>query len=186
MVKSTRNACESGISNDKNNYKPAIEVLTMYDSLPDIFKSRFYNLAADTDKINNDTFMHQLKELYNKVASWNLDDAEIITMDADKIPQKIVITPKAKYELLEDCSGNIERFDTILNKFYGAATKRVGDRQGQGVKVLGDNVKYAAELKIQGSQAIGSKRLYARTPQSEDIQKYGNVKYVFDTLDEHL
>ncbi len=174
------------ISNDKNNYKPAIEVLTMYDSLPDIFKSRFYNLAADTDKINNDTFMHQLKELYNKVASWNLDDAEIITMDADKIPQKIVITPKAKYELLEDCSGNIERFDTILNKFYGAATKRVGDRQGQGVKVLGDNVKYAAELKIQGSQAIGSKRLYARTPQPEDIQKYGNVKYVFDTLDEHL
>lgn len=174
------------ISNDKNNYKAAIEVLTMYDGLPEIFKSRFYALAIGTDKVSDEIFLQQLKEMYEKISGWNLDDAEIITMDADKIPQKIVITSKAKYELFEDCNGNIDRFDTILHKFYNASSKRVGDRQGQGVKVLGDNVKYAAELKIQGSQAVGSKRLYAREPLPDDIQQYGNVKYVFDTLDKHL
>ena len=174
------------ISNNKNNYKTAIEVLTMYDELPEIFKNRFYNLAVNTDKINDNIFLSQLQDMYKKITAWNLDRAEIITMDADKIPQNVVITSKAKYELLEDCNGNIERFDTILNKFYAAATKRVGDKQGQGVKVLGENIQYAAELKIQGGDAIGSKRLYAREALPEDIQKYGNAKYVFDTLDEHL
>ena len=149
-------------------------------------KEKLSDKGLDTDKINDEIFVQQLKDMYSQIAAWNLDEAEIITMDADKIPQQIVITSKAKYELLDDCNGNLERFDSILNKFYSAAQKRVGDKQGQGVKVLGENVKYAAELKILGSQAIGSKRLYARTPQPEDIQKYGNVKYVFDTLDEHL
>lgn len=174
------------IAGGKKDYNTALSVITMYDNLPDMFKNRFYALAADTDKINDEIFVQQLRDMYSQIEAWNLDEAEIITMDADKIPQQIVITSKAKYELLDDCNGNIERFDSILNKFYSAAQKRVGDKQGQGVKVLGENVKYAAELKILGSQAIGSKRLYARTPQPEDIQKYGNVKYVFDTLDEHL
>ena len=174
------------IAGGKKDYNTALSVITMYDNLPDMFKNRFYALAADTDKINDEIFVQQLRDMYSQIAAWNLDEAEIITMDADKIPQQIVITSKAKYELLDDCNGNLERFDSILNKFYSAAQKRVGDKQGQGVKVLGENVKYAAELKILGSQAIGSKRLYARTPQPEDIQKYGNVKYVFDTLEEHL
>lgn len=174
------------IANGKNDYKSALNIINMYKKLPDLFKTKFYSLAAATDKANDKIFTEQLRELYEKISSWRLDEDEIITMDADKIPQKIVITSGAKYQLLEDCNENIERFDTILNKFFSAASKRVGDRQGQGVKVLGDNVQYAAELKIQGSQAIGSKRLYARHPEPDDIRKYGNVKYVFDTLDKHL
>ena len=178
------------LSNNKNDYKPVIEIITMYDNLPEIFKTKFYTLAQESDKIRDIVFVEQLQEMFDKISSWNLDKPEIITMDADKIPQKVVITPKAKYELLEDCKGNIERFDILLNKFYASAQKRIGDRHGQGVKVLTDNLKrnseYIAELKIQGSQAVGSKRLYAREPQPEDIQQYGNVKYVFDTLDKHL
>ena len=174
------------IANGKNDYKSALNIINMYKKLPDLFKTKFYSLAAATDKANDKIFTEQLRELYEKITSWRLDEDEIITMDADKIPQKIVITSGAKYQLLEDCNENIERFDTILNKFFSAASKRVGDRQGQGVKVLGDNVQYAAELKIQGSQAVGSKRLYARHPEPDDIKKYGNVKYVFDTLDKHL
>ena len=174
------------VADGKNDYKSALALIKMYNNLPEMFKNKFYTLAENTYKINDTIFVRQLTDMYEKIASWNLDKPEIITMDADKIPQKVVITPEAKYELLEDCNGNIERFDTILNKFYCAAQKRVGSKQGQGVKVLSENVKYAAELKIQGAQAIGSKRLYAREACAEDIKKYGNVKYVFDTLDEHL
>ena len=134
--------------------------------------------------------MNESKSLHDQITSWNFDNDEVLIMDKDKIPQKVVITSKAKYELLDDCNGNIDRFDKLINKFYSAAAKRVGDRHGQGVKVLSDNMKrnspYIAELKIQGSQAVGSKRLYARTALAEDIQQYGNVKYVFDTLDKHL
>ncbi len=178
------------LSNGKNNYKTALETVEMYDNLPEIFKPKFYALALESDRVSEEMFINQLREMYNKISSWNLDKPEIITMDADKIPQKVVITTKAKYELLDDCNGNIDRFDKLINKFYSAAAKRVGDRHGQGVKVLSDNMKrnspYIAELKIQGSQAVGSKRLYAREPLAEDIEKYGNVKYVFDTLAEHL
>lgn len=174
------------VDNGKDDFATATGLLKMYDSLPEIFKQKFYAQAALSDRINNRIFVQQLEALYDRIDSWHLDKDEIITMDADKIPQNIVITSKAKYELLKDCNNNIDRFDTLLNKFFNAATKRIGDRQGQGVKVLSDNVKYAAELKIQGAQAVGSKRLYARIPTPEDIEKYGSVKYVFDTFDEHL
>ena len=174
------------VANGKDNFSEATELIKMYDKLPEMFKQKFSAQAASTDKVNDTIFVGGLKSLYNKISSWHLDEDEIITMDADKIPQKVVITSKVKYELLKDCNSNIERFDSLINKFYNAATKRIGDRKGQGVKVLSDNVKYAAELKIQGSQAIGSKRLYARIPTEEDIQKYGNVKYVFDVFDDHL
>ncbi len=174
------------LDNNKSDFKTVLDVINMYDSLPDIFKTKFYMLAAGSDRLPDEKFVMQLKEMYEKISSWNMDKPEIITMDAGKIPQKIVITSKAKYDLLDDCNGNLERFDTIINKFYSAATKRIGERQGQGVKVLTSNCKYAAELKIQGSQAVGSKRLYAREPLAEDIKKYGHVKYVFDTLAEHL
>ena len=177
---------EKFIANGKEDFKSALELITMYNNLPEMFKNKFYTLASSSNRIPDEPFVRQLTTMYEKIASWKLDEAEIITMDADKIPQKVVITSKAKYELLEDCNGNIERFDTILNKFCSAAQKRIGNRQGQGVKMLSDNVEYAAEIKIQGSQAIGSKRLYAREATKEDIEQYGNVKYVFDTLDKHL
>ena len=177
---------EKFIANGKEDFKSALALITMYNNLPEMFKNKFYTLASSSNRIPDEPFVRQLTSMYEKIASWKLDEAEIITMDADKIPQKVVITSKAKYELLEDCNGNIERFDTILNKFCSAAQKRIGNRQGQGVKMLSDNVEYAAEIKIQGSQAIGSKRLYAREATKEDIEQYGNVKYVFDTLDKHL
>ncbi len=154
--------------------------------MPEQLKTKFYTLAKNTDKVSSRIFFEQLKDLSEKVGSWNLDKPEYITMDADKIPQRIVITPTAKQELLEQCGKDIERFDTILNKFYNAGTKRIGKTQGQGVKSLGENTGYAAELKIQGGQAVGSKRLYARHPSEEDLQKYGNVKYVFYTSQKHL
>ena len=174
------------VSDGKEDYKTAVDIIKMYENLPQIFKTKFYSLAASTDKVNDRIFIRQLTDMYEKISSWNLDSDEIIAMDSGKIPQKVVITSKAKYAILEDCNENIDRFDVILNKFFSAATKRVGEHQGQGVKVLSVNTGYAAELKIQGSQAIGSKRLYAREAQSEDIEKYGNVKYVFDTFDKHL
>ncbi len=174
------------VSGNKNDYKTAVEIIEMYEKLPDIFKTNFYSLAASTDKVNDKIFTQQLTDMYEKISSWNLDMDEIITMDSEKIPQKIVITSKAKYEILKDCNENIERFDVLINKFFSAAQKRIGDHHGQGVKVLSNNTGYAAELKIQGSQAVGSKRLYARIPQKEDIEKYGNVKYIFDTLEKHL
>ena len=177
---------EKFIANGKEDFKSALALITMYNNLPEMFKNKFYTLASSSNRIPDEPFVRQLTTMYEKIASWKLDEEEIITMDADKIPQKVVITSKAKYELLEDCNGNIERFDTILNKFCSAAQKRIGNRQGQGVKMLSDNVEYAAEIKIQGSQAIGSKRLYAREATKEDIEQYGNVKYVFDTLDKHL
>ena len=107
-------------------------------------------------------------------------------MDANKLPQKVVITSRAKKAVLAACNGNLNKFDTVIRKFYNAATQRTSQKGGQGVKVLTENQQYKAELKILGSHSIGTFRLYANKPTDEDRQKYGKVKYVFDVFDEHL
>ena len=174
------------LSQDSKNYTSAKMLLDLYINTPDCFKSELCKIAINTDKINNDNFINNIVEFTDKVSVWNIDNDEIITMDADKLPQQVVITSRAKKAVLGACNGNLDRFDTVIRKFYNAATQRTSQKGGQGVKVLTDNQKYEAELKILGSHSIGAFRLYANKLTDEDRQKYGNVKYVFDVLDEHL
>ena len=127
-------------------------------------------------------------ELHDKISSWNYDNDEEIIMDKDKIPQKVVITHNAKKDLLNAVHGNLELFDSYLNKFYSAAQTRTGNKGGQGIKTVPGS-GYDAEIKIMG--AGGDIRMYTRSISPEDKWKYSqtdniNVKYIFDTCGEHL
>lgn len=174
------------LSNKNQDYINAKQLLVMFINTPDYFKTELYKIAANNDKISNKNFINNLQEFTDSVKVWNIDNDEIITMDADKVPQQVVITSRAKKALLEGCNGKLDRFDSVIRKFYNAATQRTSKKGGQGVKVLTDNQKYEAELKILGSHSIGAYRLYALKLTEEDKQKYGNVKYVFDIYDDHL
>lgn len=174
------------LSGENNDYTNAKLLLELYINTPDCFKSELYKIAANCDKINNKNFINNILKFTDLVKFWNIDNDEIITMDADKVPQQVVITSRAKKALLSSCNGKLDRFDTVIRKFYNAATQRTSKKGGQGIKTLTDHPKYEAELKILGSHSIGAYRLYSLKPTEEDKQKYGNVKYVFDIHEDHL
>ncbi len=167
-----------------DDYQTGLEMLNLYTDMPDSFKPALYKTALNCDKVRNRIFVENLKEFSDKVNSWNIDNPEIITMDADKIPQQVVITSDVKKALWKESKGNIRKFDLIINKLFNKSTRRTGDRNGQGIKTLNDGTKFDVELKILGD--FGNIRIYGRKATAEDIKKYGNVKYVFDTFNEHL
>lgn len=169
------------------DYFGATEVLTYYDKMPNMLKARYLNIVKSSQGLEPEELKDTLSAFYNKVSSWNIDKDEVIIMDKHKIPQKVVITTKAKEELWDLLGGNIEKYDSILFKFYSAGTARTGDKKGQGVKEL--NNRNSAELKIMGD--YGNLRMYSRPVTDEDRQKYEtddgiNLKFIFDKCGDHL
>ena len=174
-------------ASEEPDYVGATEILAYYDKMPNVLKGKFVNLAKQNQGLEADEFKKTLGAFYNKVSSWNIDKDEVIIMDKDKIPQKVVITTKAKMELWGILGENIEKFDSIISKFYSAGTTRTGDEKGQGIKEI--KALNSAELKIKGD--FGNLRMYARPVTSEDRQKYETddgvkVKFIFDKCADHL
>lgn len=176
------------IFDDNENYEDATKILEYYGDIPKTFKDKYTTILKKSSKLDNDNFMQIATELHDKISSWNYDNDEEIIMDKDKIPQKVVITHNAKKDLLNAVHGNLELFDSYLNKFYSAAQTRTGNKGGQGIKTVPGS-GYDAEIKIMG--AGGDIRMYTRSISPEDKWKYSqtdniNVKYIFDTCGEHL
>ena len=139
-------------------------------------------------KIRPEILLNDLGELTETISSWNFDKPEIIVMDKDKAPQKVVILPEAKAQLFDTTRKSIPLFDSYIKKYYQAATHRTGEQNGQGVKVLVGS-DYDVELKIKGSG--GNLRMYGRIATEEDKKLYEtddgiSVKYVFYKHDDHL
>ena len=170
------------------DYNDANTVIGYYESIPDVFKPSFIKQLGDSiDKPASDV-VDDLSQAHEKISSWNYENDEVLVMDKDKIPQKVVITHNAKENLLDMVGGNLNTFDAYLKKFYSAAQIRTGNRAGQGVKTV-QGSGYDAEIKIMG--AGGNLRMYSRPVTDEDKQKYEtndgiNLKYVFDTCGDHL
>lgn len=176
------------IFNDNGNYADASKILDYYDDIPKVFKDKYATVLKKSSKLDNVEFMKTATELHDKITSWNYENAEEIIMDKDKIPQKVVITHNAKEGLLNAVHGNLDLFDTYLNKFYSAAQTRTGNKGGQGIKTVPGS-GYDAEIKIMGSG--GDIRMYTRPVTPDDTYIYSKtnnikVKYVFDTCGEHL
>ena len=172
----------------KTDYNSANKVLGMYNSIPDDFKDKFVSMFQNKTKIRPEILLNDLGEFTKTISSWNYDKPEIIVMDKDKAPQKIVILPEAKAQLFETTGKNIPLFDNYIKKYYQAATHRTGEKNGQGVKVLAGS-DYDVELKIKGSG--GNLRMYGRLATEEDKKLYEtddgiSVKYVFYKHDDHL
>jgi len=176
------------ISDNNPDYDNANRIISFYINIPEIFKGKFINEFKLTDKINTEKFIANLEELYEKISSWNFDNDEIIVMDEDKIPQKVVITHNAKMQLLEMTGRDLRKFDNYLKKFYAAARTRTGKTSGQGIKSIPGS-GYDAEIKIMGEG--GAIRMYARPLTEFDRNRYEtgdeiNLKYVFDICNAHL
>ena len=144
-------------------------------------------MGDSIDKPASDV-IDDLSQVHEKISSWNYEKDDVLIMDKDKIPQKVVITHNAKENLLDIVGGDLNKFDAYLKKFYSAAQIRTGNRAGQGVKTV-QGSGYDAEIKIMG--AGGNLRMYSRPVTDEDKQKYEtndgiNLKYVFDTCGYHL
>lgn len=176
------------VSNNNPDYDNANRIISFYENIPEIFKGKFINEIKSTDKIKTEKFIANLEELYEKISSWNFDEDEIIVMDEDKIPQKVVITHNAKMQLLEMTGRDLRKFDNYLKKFYAAAHTRTGKTSGQGIKSIPGS-GYDAEIKIMGEG--GAIRMYTRPITDFDRNRYEtgdgiNLKYVFDTCNAHL
>lgn len=177
------------ISNKNNDFNSANNVIEMYQSIPEIFKDKFVSTFENMSKVNTGILLKELGNMHEQISSWNYDDYDEIIMDADKIPQKVIILPEAKAQLFKATGGNMELFDTYLKKYKQAATRRTGARGGQGIKEL----KYEnddAEIKIKGDLG-GGFRMFAREATEEDKKKYTTndgigVKYIFYKHDDHL
>lgn len=170
------------------DYKGANKVIGYYENIPETFKPKFISLFKASQKMPPEKLDKELGVFHDKISSWNYDNDEVLIMDRDKIPQKVVITREAKQELWNATGENIELFDHFLNKFYSGAQNRTGKKAGQGIKTVPGS-GYDAEIKIMG--VGGSLRMLSRPVTEEDMAKYNtgdgvNVKYVFDTCDGHL
>ena len=173
---------------DKPDYKNANTLVGYYENLPETFKPKFISQLKNMSRVHDEIFMNEAANMHDKITSWNFDNDEILVMDKDKIPQKVVITNKAKQELYEAVGENLNQFDYYYKKFTSAAQNRTGSKGGQGIKtVVGKD--FDAEIKIMGDG--GRLRMYSRPVTSDDKIKYEsddgvNVKYIFDTCDGHL
>lgn len=172
---------------EKPDYKNANKIITYYQSVPKTFKDKFVSELRNNISEKDNKLLDRMTDLHNKITSWNFDNDEEIIMDKDKLPQKVVITRKAKKELWKATGENIDLFDNYINKFYSAAQTRTGDKGGQGIKKV--KSKPFHEIKILGTG--GGLRMYTRDITLDDEKKYNkndgiNLKYIFDTCDGHL
>ena len=180
---------ENKFVSDNEDYKSANHVLDLYESIPDTFKDKFVSVLRNNDMDNSKVIIAKLDKLQQKISSWNYDNDDILIMDKETIPQKVVITHNAKKELLDMVGGNLEKFDNYYKKFYASAQHRTGDEGGQGVKILKYEKGLDAEIKIKGRG--GGLRMYAKTASEDELRKYEtgdgiNVKYIFNNCDDHL
>jgi len=178
------------ILNNDLDYKNANKVINMWTSIPERFKGKFVSTLAQNIEESPKTLVSKLSGLHEMVSSWNFDKDDIIIMDANIIPQKVVITSNAKEEMFNGVGENMKLFDSYLTKFRNAATRRTGDKKGQGIKETPYDDKSDAEIKIMGDNG-GGFRLFARYANEDDKRKYTtsdgiSVKYVFDNFDDHL
>ena len=168
----------------KDDFVGMNEIMEKYLDTPDIFKEKFSNIyTMSNPNCPNKVLQRELTAFLDKIQSWHFDRDEIITLDKvrfgqnnDNFAQNIVIPQKIKEKLWELSGKNYESFDEIIRKLYQSGQKRTGDSKGNGIKTwVGKD--YDAELKILGKW--GGWRLYAREATQQDIEKYGQVKYVF-------
>lgn len=168
----------------KEDYKGMNDVIEKYMSVPETFRDKFsYIFINASEGCPNKVLENEAAEFFERVDSWHFDKDEYIIMDADKFPQKVVIPKEAKAEYWKITGGNFETFDRLIKKFFTAAEKRTGDKNGMGVKTYSGG-KYEAEIKILGKG--GDYRLLSKKVTPEDKEKYGeDVKYVFKYADIH-
>ena len=168
----------------KDDFVGINEIMEKYLDIPDIFKDKFSNIyTMSNPNCPNKVLQRELTAFLDKVHSWHFDRDEIIALDKarfgqnnDKFAQNIVIPRELKEKLWKLSGKNYESFDEIIQKLYQSGQKRTGDSKGNGIKTwVGKD--YDAELKILGKW--GGWRLYAREATPQDIEKYGQVKYVF-------
>ncbi|MBR1619957.1 hypothetical protein IJ674_08695 [bacterium] len=168
----------------KDDFVGINEIMEKYLDTPDIFKEKISNIyTLSNPNCPNTVLQRELTAFLDKVQCWHFDRDEIIALDKarfgqnnDKFSQNIVIPRELKEKLWELSGKNYESFDEIIQKLYQSGQKRTGDSKGNGIKTwVGKD--YDAELKILGKW--GGWRLYAREATPQDIEKYGQVKYVF-------
>lgn len=147
--------------------------------------SKIAQIISSSNSDDVEPLVTEISDLLTKVKSWNFDNPEIIN---SKFVGKVVITPKAKKDLLDSTKGNFSLFDRLIKKYYTAATKTAAKDGESGIKVLKGRNIY--ELKIVGNG--GGTRMYSRPVTNEDIEKYktleddSDVKYIFDSYGDHL
>lgn len=168
----------------KDNFAEINEIMEKYLETPDIFKEKFSNIYTTSNpNCPNKILQRELATFWDKIQNWHFDRDEIILLDKAKFgqnnndfTQSIVIPREIKEKLWELTGKNYESFDEIIQKLYQSGQKRTGNSKGSGIKTWTGN-DYDAELKILGKW--GGWRLYAREATPQDIEKYGQVKYVF-------
>ena len=168
----------------KDDYVSMNEIIKKYISTPNVFKEKFAAIYTNsTSSCPNVVLTRELDTFLNKIEKWHMDRDEIIMLDKEKIgqnnekfSQNIVIPLELKERILKLSGENYEAFDDIIQKLYNNGKKRTGESRGTGIKTWSGK-DYAAEIKILGNW--GGWRLYARLANPEDIEKYGQVKYVF-------
>ena len=176
------------VMNNNLNFAMANKVTEFYLSMPDTFKGKFINVI-NKNTSSTEALFTELSELHEKISSWNFDKDEIIILDKDRFPQKVVITAKAKNDLWKMVGENMKDFDTHNQKFFTAATRRAPDENSSGIKtVVGQ--KFDVEVKIKGSPL----RMFPDDNwviTDEECKKYQTddgikLKYVFNRCGPHL
>lgn len=169
----------------KDDYVGMNEIMEEYNSIPKIFKEKFRNIYINsTPNCPNVVLQRERTTFLEKIQDWHFERDELINLDKEKFgqfddnfSQYVVIPKELKAKIWELSAQNYETCDELLTKFYNNAKKRTGESRGTGLKTLTGGKNLPPELKILGKH--GGWRLYSRKATPEDIEKYGNVKYVF-------
>ena len=161
----------------KGDFVAMNEIMKKYISTPKVFQEKFSSIYLNSNpSCPNVVLQRELNTFLEQIEGWHFDKDEIIELGEFKNPQRVAIPKETKEKLWDLCAGNFENFDEIIQKLYRSGKKRTGETRGTGIKTwAGDD--YDVELKILGKW--GDYRLYAKEASTEDIEKYGNVKYVF-------
>ncbi len=168
----------------REDYKGINDVMEKYMATPSTFREKFASIyTGASERCPNEVLEREVSDFYDRVSRWHFDEDERIIFGQDKLAQEIVIPKETKAKLWELSAGNYDTFDEVIQKVFQSGKKRTGDQKGTGIKTWVGN-DYDAEIKILGKW--GGYRLLAQKATPEDIEKYGNVKYVFkDAVKEH-
>lgn len=184
------------INKGNNNYPKAVELLEIFNNIPDTFKLLLLNEAKQHNKYNSTIFSNTIKQLEEKIKFCDIDNVSIFEFYHPRSGKmmKCAILPKAKYECWQYCvehynKNAFNRFYDFIDKFYESASKWAKQEFGSGgIKSITNKKSVFNEIKIKGGQEFGDWRLYSTTTDTslydsklKDIEK----EFIFDTFNNH-
>ncbi|MBP3846793.1 hypothetical protein J6I39_03495 [bacterium] len=166
------------------DYSEMNSIIKRYLATPKEFRQKFASIYTySAPSCPNVVLQRELDAFLERIEKWHFDKDEIIEFGQGKLTQTIAIPKETKSKLWKLAAGNYDNFDELIQKLYRNGKKRTGESGGTGIKTfIGDD--FDAEIKVLGKW--GDFRLYGKKATPEDIEKYGNVKYVFtDAVNHH-